>query len=456
MIIETKDEFEIFLNSYKNNDVILIPVLADNVKNVLNNKLCLLFVKILNKSEYYILPFIHSEANNLKYDVLEYLSQTNNKKYVIDKKEFLNICPMSNIVDVNVLYYLNTNTVTEIQQKYSKAELFLLGKSNAENIGDVYVSVPLLKIQERLLEYANSIELIINTNIQAEKSDAFDFLNNRTIENLAEIEKNGIYVDSEVLLKYHPSYSAHINNNHIYSHYNIYTSTGRPSNRFANLNFSALNKDNGEREFIQTRFGDRGILFYFDYEAYHLNLIANLISFTFPKDISIHEYLGKQYFEKEELTSEDYDDSKGVSFQILYGGIHDTVAEAIPFFGQTQSFINDLWKNYNDDGYITTEISHKKIYKHNLNSMNKNKLFNYYLQNYETERNILMIEKINKLLKQYKTRLIMYLYDGFLFDYCLDDDKMPFVDIKIILESDGRFKTKQYMGKNFNNLIKIE
>jgi len=454
MIIETREEFQQFFDLYKDNSVILIPILSDNERNALNNKLCLLFVKILNSPKYYILPFTHSEANNLDFKLLDYLSHTNNKKYVIDKKQFLNISPMENLIDVNILFYLNTNKITEIQQKYSKGEMFLISRNMMETAGDVYDSIPILKIKERLVPYSDNIEFIINSNLECD-TRSFDFLNNKTIECLHKIEKNGIYVNSDILLKYHPQYKMHISNNYVYTDYNIYTSTGRPSNRFGNLNFAALNKDNGEREFIESRFGDDGRLFYFDYDAYHLNLVADLIGYSFPPDTSIHEYLGKQYFVKEELTEEDYDESKIVSFNILYGGIHDTIAKAIPFFAKTQEFITKMWNDYQRDGYIRTNVSGKKIYLDNLDSMSSNKLFNYYLQNYETERNILIIEKIHQILESYKTSLIMYLYDGFLLDYCITDGKKLFDEIKETLEDGGKFKTKQYVGKNFNKITKI-
>jgi hypothetical protein len=455
MIIETKEEFKRFLDAYKDNSVILIPILSDNKRNALNNKLCLLFIKILNKPEYYILPFTHSETLNLDEKILDHILLLDNKKYVLDKKEFLKIYNAKNLIDVNLVFYLNTNVPAEISQKYSKAELSFISKSiTMDNIYDI---VPILKIKERLVDCANSIEFVINSNKESELQESFEFLNNTTIESLYEIEKNGIYVNTEKLLKYHPNYLLHVDdNNLVYTDYNIYTSTGRPSNRFGNLNFAALNKDNGERAFIESRFGKRGVLFYFDYEAYHLNLVADLVGYTFPPNISIHEYLGRQYFGKKSLTESEYDESKVVSFNILYGGIHETIAKAIPFFGKTQEFITKMWHDYQNDGYIKTKVSKKKIYPENLDSMSSNKLFNYYLQNYETERNILIINKLNNLLSDHSTKLIMYLYDGFLFDYCLDDDKKLYKQIKDMLRESDKFKTKQYVGKNFDKMKKIE
>jgi hypothetical protein len=49
--------------------------------------------------------------------------------------------------------------------------------------------------------------------------------------------------------------------------------------------------------------------------------------------------------------------------------------------------------------------------------MNPQKLFNYLLQNLETSTNVRILWDIIKLLKRTKTKLVLYTYDAFLFDY---------------------------------------
>ena len=53
--------------------------------------------------------------------------------------------------------------------------------------------------------------------------------------------------------------------------------------------------------------------------------------------------------------------------------------------------------------------------------MNPQKLFNYILQNLETSMNVLILWDIFCILKQYKTKLVLYTYDSFLLD--VDDDE---------------------------------
>ena len=55
-----------------------------------------------------------------------------------------------------------------------------------------------------------------------------------------------------------------------------------------------------------------------DYESYHLRLFADHINFELPKS-SLHEYLGKLYHDKEELTEEEYDLSKKLHLTFVCG-----------------------------------------------------------------------------------------------------------------------------------------
>ena len=110
------------------------------------------------------------------------------------------------------------------------------------------------------------------------------------------------------------------NNNLVYSQYNMMTPTGRPSNAFGNVNFAALNKKTGQRDCFTSRFGNDGLLIMVDYESYHLRLLANFLEYDLPKT-SLHEYLGKYYHGKDTLTEEEYELSKKITFNLIYGGI---------------------------------------------------------------------------------------------------------------------------------------
>ena len=107
MIIETKLEFDNFLEKYQDSGCILIPVLCDVNKHPLENSLCLLYVKLLEGDEY-LLPFRHSEAMNLDVSYLDKLD-SDHKKYIYDKKQFNHIIKCKNVVDINLQYYMEHN-----------------------------------------------------------------------------------------------------------------------------------------------------------------------------------------------------------------------------------------------------------------------------------------------------------------------------------------------------------
>jgi hypothetical protein len=56
--------------------------------------------------------------------------------------------------------------------------------------------------------------------------------------------------------------------------------------------------------------------------------------------------------------------------------------------------------------------------------MNPQKLFNYLLQNLETSMNVRILWDILKLLRGKKTKLVLYTYDSFLFDFSEEDSSV--------------------------------
>ena len=67
------------------------------------------------------------------------------------------------------------------------------------------------------------------------------------------------------------------------------TTTGRPSNSFGTVNFAALPPEK-RKAFIP----ENDYLVEFDFDAYHLRLIGNLVGFDFNsgnwEGTSVHEY----------------------------------------------------------------------------------------------------------------------------------------------------------------------
>jgi hypothetical protein len=168
-----------------------------------------------------------------------------------------------------------------------------------------------------------------------------------------------------------------------------------------------------------------------------------MIGFSLPKE-SMHAYLGKKYFQVEELTQEQYKESKSITFKQLYGGIEDAYKE-IDFFKMLNEFIEKQWKLFNSQSAVilpTGGILRKQT------GMSKLKLFNYIVQNLETKENIDKILEITEFLKDKKSKLILITYDSFLFDFDKTDGNPTLKKLKSILEKNNMVVKHKY-GKNY-------
>ena len=86
--------------------------------------------------------------------------------------------------------------------------------------------------------------------------------------------------------------------------------------------------------------------------------------------------------------------------------------------------------------------------------MNKSKLFNYLIQAYETESNIKTIIELKNYLYDKKTKLVLYGYDSFTFDYSKEDGVSILTELKNILERNSHL-TKAKAGSNYGKMKEI-
>jgi hypothetical protein len=161
-----------------------------------------------------------------------------------------------------------------------------------------------------------------------------------------------------------------------------------------------------------------------------------MISYDLPKT-STHQWLADQY-------GCSYDESKGRTFRILYGGVSDE-DKKIPFFKKVDEFIQTFWETTKKSGIIQTPK--RKIPLEWVEQPNGQKVFNYLLQSVETETNI---EVIDKLYKEELPLPILYVYDSFLFEF--DDSEIEKIKrVKSVLESFG-YPIKASWGSDYSKL----
>jgi len=433
VIVDSIEKFEKVKDELSESDVIIIPIFMSTFFHPINNRVSLLYIFDINTNKRYILPIDHPDIKlplQLKSSDFTY-----NSCYVLNKWELSYHLDVKSSTDISFINYLHNGKVLELNDN----EGFDFYNYYFASRSDVAKIVPITKH----IEYCDSI---IDKIKSVPKFDNFTYkFYDEAICLFSEIEKNGMCVDvNRFKAKYNTKM---LEGNIVHTKYNLLTAAGRPSNRFGGINFAALNKDDGTREMFISRFKN-GKLLEFDYDAYHLRLIADLIGYDFP-DSSIHEHLGKQYFKKDSLTKEEYDLSKKISFKALYGFIPKEY-KSIRFFQGIEIFIKELWKGFNSDGFVESQISKRKFSKEYFNELNATKLFNYYIQFYETEKNILVMKELLSFLKEKKTKLIKYLYDAFIFD--LHPDEQNIVDDLQKIISKGGFPARAKIGDNYHSL----
>jgi hypothetical protein len=105
-----------------------------------------------------------------------------------------------------------------------------------------------------------------------------------------------------------------------------------------------------------------------------------------------------------------------------------------------------MWDTYQYGGKYETE---NRIFIPDAD-MTQAKLFNYIVQSKETSTNIELLEKVLDYLKGKKTKIVLYTYDAFLFDYSKEDGDI-LQDIVNMLEYPVTIK----QGNTYHGLTKI-
>jgi len=222
----------------------------------------------------------------------------------------------------------------------------------------------------------------------------------------------------------------------IYTSYNLFTLTGRPSNSFNGINFAALNKENGEREcFIP----HNDLFIEIDFNGYHPRLLGTIVDYKFDKETSVYSQIGKI------LNNPDTSKVKEITFQNLYGGIRPEL-QSKPFFKNIQAFTEDLWDTINYSGFIEM-LSGKRFRLKDIDNPNPQKILNYYIQNYETSQNVTQFYSLFNEFRPLKSRIILYTYDSVLIDVSREETQ-KINELIAKLQYPVRVKT----GTNYNGL----
>jgi hypothetical protein len=406
-IVETKEQLNYLQQELPKQCFVNIISQNDNAHPALT-KPCLVYYH--NGEKGYILPINHSEAFKLEWNDVKLFIASHDNVYVLDKKYHLYFLDPNNLYDLNFNKYIDESIYdTPVHINFNKQKYYL---------PELNSLIPIPKHYEKWENIYNNIKL----------EPVNEFLNTKYTNVFYQIEKNGIGINPKKFNKHFEVTwkDNSIYGNTVYTQYNLYNLTTRPSNAFNGVNFAALPKDQARESFEPNNY----VLVEFDYSAYHPRIIAKEIG---------HEFIGDPYDEV----------PKEVMFQNLYGGIRDEYKD-IPFFQKLNGFLGDKYKTFAISGGLILACN-KLIHLDKNTHANRNKLLSYLIQSYETYYNVITLERVLKLLEGKKTKIILYTYDSILLDVEKSEIKKLLPLIKHELEADG-FPTRMSVGENYGAL----
>jgi hypothetical protein len=397
------------------------------------------YIRLLKSDHGFIIPINHDEGLNVDKNRVYELLKSTSKLYTLNKKDLLYHFNLQGAIDISLLYSMTYYERLEYTKENTTLNYFYNKFKDQYNINQL---VPISKLYESSEKIYNQIKEAIEIEIP----DCFDFYNKTATNVFFLLEQSGLGVYYEAFNKLftprNPIYNTV--DNSVFTNYNLYNATSRPTNAFNSVNFAALPKSNEHRKCFRPT-GDYFVEF--DFDGYHLRLLADQIGYKLT-DESAHKQLAKLYFDKEEITDEEYAEAKQINFHAIYGKIPEKWA-FLDIFERIDKFIKELWARYETDGKVLAPISGKPFTK-NLKDMNPQKLMNYVMQSLETSRNIIILKEVLRYLKDKKTKAVLYTYDSILFDFNKEDGKELLENLEEILSENGKYPVK---FKFSNNLV---
>ena len=402
---------------------VCLYLLSDSEIHPLLNSLSCIYIKTQD-GEFY------SSFTHVDYPHQDYQDLVLRNAFVYDIKQLLHLgLDVHDCFDLK--YFDNKEVYNQLSTFYS------IRLSQVSNLNSV---IPIYSHLNTLPQIGQSLDVALLN----EKKDVFDQKYLTAYHNIipyvfSKIESEGLFVDHDIFLN---SFGLErrnlINDDKVLTNYNHYTTTGRPSNAYGGINYAALNKADDSRTSFVSRH-ENGKLVNMDCKSYHLFLIEEYIGMKLPEDP--HRMLGQQYFKTTELTPEQYDESKVITFRNLYGYQFEDIVKDIPLFDKVDRFQDKLWSKYQSKGMLITELGKKIV----VENATRNKVFNYFVQSVEAETNI---KYLYNLIKQ-DTIPILYTYDSMLFD--VEEDKID--NLINILQDVLKHPFSISIGDNLKNMI---
>ena len=399
------------------------------------------YIRPLQHKEGYIIPIKHTEGLNVGIERVESILNCYDNKYVVNKKEFLYHFKTKGLIDLALMYSLKNYETLSLPNPPNAINWYYNKHRNNPELNKI---IPISKLFEKCERNYRSIEDLFDQAEEVTSQQSWKFYNDVATAVYYTMEQPGLKIKTEEFIELFkpntPEYS--INGDRVYTSYNPYNITSRPTNAFNSVNFAAIPKKGNHRGTITP---GNDYFVEFDFDGYHIRLLSELVGEPIT-GLSAHTELAKMYFEKEDITEEEYNQGKQITFQIVYGKIPEEYSH-VKLFKKIDNYIKNLWKTYKSQGFIEDPISKRRL-TNNLKEMHPQKLMNYMMQSLETSRNIRILYKVLRYLQDKHTSVTLYTYDAILFDFDKRDGKQTLEDIQKILSEDNSYPVKFKASKN--------
>ena len=396
-----------------------------------------IYIRPVEEQQGYILPIDHPDCLNLDQTTVQEIVKGFNKVYTLDSKKLLYYFNIPGVIDLNLLH-----SMVKFEKLDINISVNIINNTNNRfgDRKDLNKLVPITK----LYEYYEYVYVNIKNTLDMEIPKGFDFYNNLGTKVFFLLEQSGLRIDykqfNELYKPKNPLFN--IKDNIVYTSFNLYNSTSRPTNSFNSVNFAALPK---EEQYRKCFYPKNSRFLECDFDGYHIRLLADLFNYKLTKD-SAHEQLAKTFLNKESITQEEYQQAKQMNFQAIYGKIPRELKK-LEFFKKIQELIDSLWKDFKEKGVIYNPMS-EKPYTTELKGMNPSKLMNYFVQGLETSRNISILKEVLKYLRSKKSEIVLFTYDSIIVDFDDSDGRQTVDELVSILEQDGKYPVKLKSSKN--------
>lgn len=416
MIITDYHQYKELCNRMNRDECVLTPIFRDPYHHRLENTILCVGITFKNYDTY-IVSVSHDDAPTFDIPSGSTFSNT----------------------DIEMLAY-----VSNVPLPRKDYDVYITNTHNQFGLfKDTNKLIPITVWGKYLKQYNAVLIQILNTHVEKLQTHSYMFVKT-LFTTLREIETSGLKVNTNLLTEHYGSkVRRNFSKDMVFSEYNVFTTTGRPSNKFGGINFSALNKSDGSRDTFISRYQD-GVLVQIDFEAYHLRLIADEYNIPLPSN-SLHTEFAKIYFGTNDITDELYAKSKQKTFEIMYGISDETYG--IPLFDR----IIEVRKQF-------AQTSGKQVLPSGLTvdvfDPNPSKMFNYHVQSLEVVKTLPKLQSVLNLLKNTNNHLVLYTYDSILLDMKHFDGEL-LSQIISVLEENKKFPTRTYVGSTYGNITEV-